>query len=107
MVSSRVGPDGGSALLTALARGNALRDLDLSDNPITAGFAPSLQGMLTSQSQLTRLVFNDTCLQVRLLCACGSCVLTVVSLGSSSVCSAPADRGSGIDSAALLQQRKQ
>lgn len=66
MVSSRVGPDGGSALLTALARGNGLRDLDLSDNPITAGFASSLQGMLTSQSQLTRLVFNDTCLQVRL-----------------------------------------
>ena len=63
MVSSRVGPAGGLALMEALSHGSKLQSLNLTDNPITMGFASGLPAMFAAQSSLTRLAFNDICLQ--------------------------------------------
>lgn len=69
MASSRVGPKGGAALARALAASggggraqNALRRLDLSDNPLTDGCAQELALCVAHSPLLTALNLNDTSL---------------------------------------------
>jgi Ran GTPase-activating protein (RanGAP) involved in mRNA processing and transport len=64
MVSSRVGAEGGRALVAALAglRGGALRALDLHDNPLTEEVAEEVAPLLAAHPQIRALVLTDTCL---------------------------------------------
>jgi large subunit ribosomal protein L31/Ran GTPase-activating protein 1 len=64
MVSSRVGAEGGRALVAALAglHGGALRALDLHDNPLTEEVAGEVAPLLAAHPQIRALVLTDTCL---------------------------------------------
>ncbi|GAX80862.1 hypothetical protein CEUSTIGMA_g8297.t1 [Chlamydomonas eustigma] len=82
MVSSRVGPRGGSALALGLTSGSHLVRLDLSDNPMTAEVAPAVAECVRRQPHLKYLNLNDTSLTdqgVKLVCTAlsqpGACQL--------------------------------
>lgn len=60
MASSRVGSDGGIAIIEALAKGTSLAKLDISDNPMTEAIAPALAATLPLHPNLLVLNLNDT-----------------------------------------------
>ncbi|CAD7700807.1 unnamed protein product [Ostreobium quekettii] len=60
MESSRVGPEGGMALVQGLCAGTCLVSLDISDNPMGAEVADGLAALLRQQAGLTSLIVSDT-----------------------------------------------
>lgn len=59
MSASRVGIDGGSALVNALGKGSALQALDLTGNPMAPELAKPLEPLLQQSRKLTCLILSD------------------------------------------------